>query len=289
MKYSISNWIYGDEPLEVTFQRLQRYGYDGVELKGEPKLYQAGEVRKLCKKYNLSVLSIAGIYPWPTLERDIASPDEGVRKKAVDYLQNCVDLAAGVGAPLVVVVPSAVGKTSPIDSFEDEEEWIQEKERVWNYAVLSVREAAKYAEAKGILLVIEPINRYETFLVNTAEEGLRFIAEVNSPAVKIHLDVFHMNIEEANPAEAIRRCGKLLMNLHISDSNRMAVGDGHVDFRAIMYALKEIRYQWALTLEPVPPVPNPYVATRLKRYEYLRDKYAEQCITRLKNLEKEIL
>ncbi|MDP3011493.1 MAG: sugar phosphate isomerase/epimerase family protein [Candidatus Hydromicrobium sp.] len=289
MKYSISNWIYGDEPLEVTFQRLQKYGYDGVELKGEPKLYQTGEVRKLCKKYNLSVLSIAGIYPWPTLERDIASPDEGVRKKAVDYLQNCVDLAAGVGAPLVVVVPSAVGKTSPIDSFEDEEEWIQEKERVWNYAVLSVREAAKYAEAKGILLVIEPINRYETFLVNTAEEGLRFIAEVNSPAVKIHLDVFHMNIEEANPAEAIRRCGKLLMNLHISDSNRMAVGDGHVDFRAIMYALKEIRYQWALTLEPVPPVPNPYVATRLKRYEYLRDKYAEQCITRLKNLEKEIL
>ncbi|MFZ3086256.1 MAG: sugar phosphate isomerase/epimerase family protein [Candidatus Hydromicrobium sp.] len=289
MKYSISNWIYGDEPLEVTFQRLQKYGYDGVELKGEPKLYQTGEVRKLCKKYNLSVLSIAGIYPWPTLERDIASPDEGVRKKAVDYLQNCVDLAAGVGAPLVVVVPSAVGKTSPIDSFEDEEEWIQEKERVWNYAVLSVREAAKYAEAKGILLVIEPINRYETFLVNTAEEGLRFIAEVNSPAVKIHLDVFHMNIEEANPAEAIRRCGKLLMNLHISDSNRMAVGDGHVDFRAIMYALKEIRYQWALTLEPVPPVPNPYVAARLKRYEYLRDKYAEQCITRLKNLEKEIL
>lgn len=289
MKYSISNWIYGDEPLEVTFQRLQKYGYDGVELKGEPKLYQTGEVRKLCKKYNLSVLSIAGIYPWPTLERDIASPDKGVRKKAVDYLQNCVDLAAGVGAPLVVVVPSAVGKTSPIDSFEDEEEWIQEKERVWNYAVLSVREAAKYAEAKGILLVIEPINRYETFLVNTAEEGLRFIAEVNSPAVKIHLDVFHMNIEEANPAEAIRRCGKLLMNLHISDSNRMAVGDGHVDFRAIMYALKEIRYQWALTLEPVPPVPNPYVATRLKRYEYLRDKHAEQCITRLKNLEKEIL
>ena len=289
MKYSISNWIYGDEPLEVTFQRLQKYGYDGVELKGEPKLYQTGEVRKLCKKYNLSVLSIAGIYPWPTLERDIASPDEGVRKKAIDYLQNCVDLAAGVGAPLVVVVPSAVGKTSPIDSFEDEEEWIQEKERVWNYAVLSVREAAKYAEAKGILLVIEPINMYETFLVNTAEDGLKFIAEVNSPAVKIHLDVFHMNIEEANPAEAIRRCGKLLMNLHISDSNRMAVGDGHVDFRAIMYALKEIRYQWALTLEPVPPVPDPYIATRLKKYDYLRDKYAEQCITKLKKLEEEIM
>ena len=289
MKYSISNWIYGDEPLEVTFKRLQRYGYDGVELKGEPGLYRPGEVKKLCEKYNLSALSIAGIYPWPTLERDIASLDEGIRKKAVDYLQSCIDLASGIGAPMVVVVPSAVGKTGPIDNFEDEEEWIREKERAWNHAVLSVKEAAKYAEIKKILLAIEPINRYETFLINTAEDGLKFIKEVNSPAVKIHLDVFHMNIEEVNPAEAIRRCGDLLINLHISDSNRMAVGDGHVDFKAIMRVLKEIRYQWALTLEPVPAVPNPYVAIRLKRYEYLRDKFAEQCITRLKNLEKEIL
>lgn len=289
MKYSISNWIYGDEPLETTFERLQRYGYDGVELKGEPKLYQAEEVKELCKKYNLSVLSIAGIYPWPTRDRDIASPDDGVRKKAIGYLQSCIDLAAGVGAPLVVVVPSAVGKVSPMDNFKDEEEWIQAKERAWSHAILSVREAARYAEARGILLAVESINRYETFLVNTAEDGLRFIAEVNSPAVKIHLDVFHMNIEEADPAEAIRRCGEeLLVNLHISDSNRMAVGDGHIDFKAIMNALKEINYQRALTLEPLPPVPDPYVAARLKRYEALRDKYAEQCITRLRRLEEEI-
>lgn len=289
MKYSISNWIYGDEPLETTFERLQRFGYDGVELKGEPKLYQAGEVKELCKKYNLGVLSIAGIYPWPTRDRDMASPDDQVRKKAISYLRSCVDLAEEVEAPLVIVVPSAVGKVNPIDNFENEEEWIEAKKRAWLHAVLSVREAAKYAESKEILLAIEPINRYETFLVNTAEDGLRFIAEVNSPAVKIHLDVFHMNIEEADPEGAIRRCGeKLLINLHISDSNRMAVGDGHVNFRAIMYALKEIRYEWALTLEPLPPVPNPYVAARLKRYEALRDKYAEQCITQLRRLEEKI-
>lgn len=289
MKYSISNWIYGDEPLETTFERLQRYGYDGVELKGEPKLYQTKKVKELCKKYNLSVLSIAGIYPWPTRERDMASIDAGVRKKAVGYLRSCIELAVEVGAPLVVVVPSAVGKVNPIDNFENAEQWIQAKEQAWDYAVQSMRKAAKYTESRGILLAVEPINRYETFLVNTAEEGLKFVAEVDSPAVKIHLDVFHMNIEESNPAEAIRRCGKLLINLHIADSNRMAVGDGHVNFRAIMYTLKEIRYKWALTLEPLPQIPNTYVATRLKRYEALRDKYAEQCITQLRNLENEIL
>ena len=182
MKYSISNWIYGDEPLETTFQRLQSYGYDGVQLKGKSKLYQ---------------------------------------------------------------------------------EW------AWSHAILSVREATRYAEARGILLAVEPINRYETFLVTTVDDGLRFIEEVNFPAVKIHLDVFHMNIQESNIAEAIRRCGKLIINLHISVNNRMAVGDGHVNFRDIMYALKEIHYQEALTMEPIPPVPDPYIATRLKRYEAL--------------------
>jgi len=133
---------------------------------------------------------------------------------------------------------------------------------------------------------VEPINRYETFLVNNAQEGLKFVAEVESPAVKIHLDVFHMNIEEPNSAEAIRCCGKLLINLHIADSNRQAVGEGNVDFRAIMQSLKKIDYQWALTLEPLPPVPDPYIAARLKRFESLRDEYAKKCITRLRKLEK---
>lgn len=285
MKYSISNWIYGDETLEATFQRLQKYGYDGVELKGEPEFYQVKEVNKLCKKYNLKVLSIAGIYPWPTRERDIASPDDEVRKKAVSYLKSCIDLASGVGAPLVIVVPSAVGKATPVDNFRGDEEWIQEKDMAWSRAVSAVREAAEFAVEKGILLAIEPINRYETFLVNTAEEGLKFVKEVNSPVVKIHLDTFHMNIEESAPSEAIRSCRELLVNLHISDSNRQAVGDGHFDFKAVMDALKEINYKGALALEPLPPVPDPYIATRLRKYEYLRDRYAEQCITNLKKLE----
>jgi sugar phosphate isomerase/epimerase len=289
MKYSISNWIYSNESLEVTFRRLKKYNYDGVELKGEPNFYCAEEVNKLCKKYNLKVLSIAGMYPWPTKERDLASSDDEARKRAIDYLQSCVNLAVSVNSPLVIVVPSPVSKTSPVDDISSEEEWIKERDRAWERAVLTVREAARYAGDKEVFLAIEPINRYETFLVNTADEGLKFIEDVGSPAVQIHLDTFHMNIEESSPADAIRRCGEFLINLHISDSNRRAVGDGHFDFRAMMHALKDINYQHALTLEPLPPVPDPYIATSLKRFNYLRDKYANQCITRLKRLEKEIM
>ncbi len=288
MNYSISNWIYGDEPLRETFERLKRYGYDGVELMGEPRLYRVAEIQGLCREFGLQVLSIAGIYPWPTEERDLANPDPEVRVRAVEYLRKCVDFALDVGAPLIVVVPSSVAKTSPVGYFESEEEWVAAAEREWNYALESVKTAAAYAEEKGMLLAIEPINRYETFLVNNVDQGLRFISEVGSKAVRLHLDTFHMNIEEPDPAEAIRKGGNLLVNLHIADSNREAVGRGHIDFNSIMRALKDIRYQGALTLEPLPPVPDPYIAARLKRYLPLRDIYAEGCIARLRHYEREV-
>ena len=105
--------------------------------------------------------------------------------------------------------------------------------------------------------------------------------------VKLHLDTFHMNIEEKDPAEAIRKAGELLVNVHIADSNRQAVGYGHTDFRAIIRALKDIEYERALALEPLPPVPDPYVAARLSRYQHLRYVYAEECIARLRQFEKE--
>jgi D-psicose/D-tagatose/L-ribulose 3-epimerase len=287
MKYSISNWIYGVEPLRTTFERLKRYGYDGIELEGEPQEYHRQEVNQLCRAFDLEVLSIAGIYPWPTDERDLANPDPRVRERAVNYLEECVDFASAVGAPLIIVVPSAVAKASPVGHFESEEEWVAAAEREWNYALESVRTAAVYAEQEGIALAVEPINRYETFLVNNVDQGLRFVSGVGSRAVKLHLDTFHMNIEEKDPAEAIRKAGELLVNVHIADSNRQAVGRGHTDFEAIMRALQEIDYQGALALEPLPPVPDPYIAARLRRYQHLRDLYAEESIVRLRQYEKE--
>lgn len=288
MKYSISNWIYGDEPLRITFQRLRKYNYDGIELEGEPQKYEVLEVQRLCQEFDLEVLSIAGMYPWPTKERDLSNPEPKVRERAVKYLQEGVDFAVDVGAPLIIVIPSTVAKTSPVGQFDTEEAWVEAAKREWAYAVESVKAAALYAEEKGIALAIEPINRYETFLINNVNQALRFISEVGSEAVKLHLDTFHMNIEEPDPSEAIRKAGNLLVNVHIADSNREAVGHGHIDFKSIMRALKDIGYQRALTLEPLPPVPDPYIAARLKRYQPLRDIYAEECIMRLRQCEREV-
>jgi len=288
MKYSISNWIYGGEPLRTTFERLKKYGYDGIELEGEPQEYDPERVNQLCREFDLEVLSIAGIYPWPTEDRDLANPDPGVRERAVNYLKHCINLASAVLAPLIIVVPSAVAKTSPVGDFESEEEWVAAADREWNYAVESVKRAARYAEHEGILLAVEPINRYETFLINNVDQGLRFVSEVGSSAAKLHLDTFHMNIEEKDPAEAIRKAEELLVNVHIADSNRQAVGYGHTDFRAMMKALRDIGYERALALEPLPPVPDPYIAARLSRYRHLRDVYAEESIVRLRRYEQEV-
>ena len=145
LKYSISNWIYGDEPLQTTFERLRKYGYDGVELMGEPKVYASNEVNALCQEFGLQVLSIAGMYPWPTDSRDLSNADPVVRERAVQYLRDCVDFAVAISAPLIIVVPASVGKVSPLPQFETEEAWVEAAEKAWQDAVAAVREAAQPA------------------------------------------------------------------------------------------------------------------------------------------------
>ena len=276
MKYSVMNWIYGNEPIEKTLNRLSKLGYDGISIKGEPDQYDPTKVRKLLEKYKLEAASIDGIYPWPTKERDLANPDERVRKRAVEYLRKCTDFASAVGAPLVVVVPSPVGKTKPLAPREKEREW----------AVESVRKVAEYALEKGIEVAVEPINRYETHLLNNAEQALEFAKEVAAENVKIMLDCFHMNIEEADPASAIRRAGRMLIHMHVADSNRQSVGRGHTDFKSILRALKEIGYERYLAMEPLPPLADPYDALTKQVCPELFDIYAEECITGLKSIER---
>lgn len=275
-KYSLSNWIYGDEDLEQTLARLSRYGYDGIELKGEPSQYHVEEVLELCEKYGLRVFSIAGIY---TSDRDISHQNDTIRRNALEYLKSCIDFAKKLGADVVVVVPTAVGRVKPCD---DSSNW----EREFSTAVDSLRQIAPYAEHRGVLLAVEPINRYETFLVRNVDQALELVRRVDSPALGIHLDTFHMNIEERNFREPIFKAGKLLYNVHIADSNRQAVGEGHIDFKEVLTALKEIGYTRTLTLEPLPPVHDPYSILSRSLHKDLWDEIAKKSIENLKSIEK---
>jgi D-psicose/D-tagatose/L-ribulose 3-epimerase len=233
----------------------------------------------MLQQYGLEVSSIAGMYLWEEeIKRDLASSDKKIREQTIIYLFKCIDYAQLMRAKLVIVVPTAVSKTAPSLS----------KKEDWKNSVEAVREVAKYAEKKDILLAIEPINRYETYLVNSIQDDLCYSREVNSSHVKIMVDTFHfhMNIEERDIPEAIRIAGNNLINVHLADSNRCSVGRGHINFKALIKALKEINYQYDLTLEPLPPVSDPYLALEGGVSENIFDQYAAESIMGLKYFER---
>lgn len=285
-KYIISNWVYGDEDLNITFDRLQRYGYDGIELTGEPTQYDRQKVKSLVKNTGVKVLTIAGIY---TAERDLSDPDLTIRTNAINYVKSCCDFANDLGAGVVIVVPSEVTRTKPHNcNPTDENDWLRAFNEEWKLAVDSVYQAGVYAQEKGIILAIEPATRYEVLLVNSGAQGLQMMNEVNLPSVKLHLDTFHMNIEDANPPESIRTAGSALFNFHVADSNRQFVGEGHIDWEAHLKALYDIGYDKTLSLEPLPPIADTYLAANIQRFKPFRDEYAQKSIERLKSIESKI-
>lgn len=288
MKYAINNWIYDDEPLRDTFSRLSRYGYDGVELKGEPDLYDVREIKALCQEFDMSVTSVLGWNIWGIPGRDLASPDEVERAAAVQFMRDCIDFAVAIEAPILLVLPAPAGRTAPTGNPGTEDQWKAVAAAEWVNAVESVRQAAAYAEGKDLTLAVEPINRFETYMITTVDDALRFLSDVGADNVKINLDAFHMNIDEADPAGAVYKAGDLLAHMHIADSNREAPGRGHTDFPGIMKALKDVNFQGTLVLESVPPGADPGMAIKLSENLPLRELYAEEGIRYLKQIESSL-
>ncbi len=288
MRYAISNWIYGDEPLREQFARLARFGYEGIELVGEPERYSVKELKHLCKEFGILVSSVLGWSIYGIPGRDAASPDEDERRAALQYCQKCVDLAGELEAPIMVIIPAPAGRTAPAGAPASQDEWLAGYQLEWDLVVESLGRLASYATQQGVVLGLEPINRYETFLVNNNDQALRMIEEVGSDQLKIHLDTFHMNIDENDLPGAVRFAAGLLVNIHISDSNREAPGRGHIDFPSLISAIKEISYAGYLTLEPVPPGSDPLLVTRMPKNFGLRDVYAQESITYLQKVDASI-
>jgi sugar phosphate isomerase/epimerase len=272
MRYAVSNWIYGDEPLAETCARLQRLGFDGIELRGEPAHYDLPALRALMAGHGLQVTSICGMYPGPHAPRDLSHPDPPVRREAVDYVRSCVDLARATGARVVIVTPNPVGKTRPLASVADE----------WAWAVDAVRQAAEATRGSDVRLAIEPINRYETYLINSVDLALTFARAVDHPRVAVMIDTFHANIEDPDVAGAARAAGRLLAHIHVADSNRQGVGRGHVDFGRLLRALVEIGYDGALVLEPLPPLANPYEAMAGRPAMDVAERFARESLALLR-------
>ena len=245
MKYGVCNWIFGDEPLAETAARLAGLGYDGLELKGDLELYDPAEVKAILDDHGLAVLSLT------PGDVDLPHPDAEVRAKAVDYYLRLLDFASEVGAP-IVGCHGEVGRIRPVTTYEQE---------YVNY-VVGVQRIAVRAQELGLRLAIEVLNRYESHLLNTAEEAVRFVEEVGAPNAGLLLDAYHMNIEEADLSDAILAAGKRLFLFHAADSNRQAVGRGHTDFAGVMRALKDIGYNGTIIVECTASGPDPFTPVK---------------------------
>jgi len=179
-------------------------------------------------------------------ERDLSHEDPRIRRLGMDYLEFLIDLAAGIGAPNVVgPMYSAVGKARMLSADEREEQ------RGW--AVESLREAADYAGAKGVHLAVEPLNRFETDLVNTAEQALELCDRIDRDNVGLLLDTFHMNIEEKSVPDAIRLAGDKLLHVHACENDRGTPGTGHVAWPEVFRALHDVGYEGQLVMESFTP------------------------------------
>jgi len=239
MHLSTHNWMRA-EPLATTLKRIKKFGYESIEISGEPTQYDVKETRKLLKEH--------GIRCWGAVtltlgERNLAAKDEGQRARSVEYVKSVITMVSEFDGEILTLVPATVGKVVP-DGTEQEE---------WKWVVDATRECFAHAKKKGVRIAIEPLNRFETYLFNRCAQALA-LADAVSPECGVCLDTFHLNIEEEDMHEAIRLAGRRLFDFHVADNNRFAAGLGHLDWTKIVGTLKEIGYDGALTNEFVAPV-----------------------------------
>jgi sugar phosphate isomerase/epimerase len=239
MHLSTHNWMRA-EPLEVTLARIKRLGYESIEISGEPDQYPPQSTRALLERY--------GIRCWGAVtltlgERNLAAKDPAQRARSVQYVKSVVQMVADLRGQIVTIVPATVGKVIPDSTPENEWAWVRD----------GLKEVYELAERLGVRMAIEPLNRFETYFINRADQALA-MADAVGPNCGVCLDAFHLNIEEADLLAAIRLGGTRIHDFHVADNNRLAPGQGALDWTAIVQTLKAVGYSGALTAEFVAPI-----------------------------------
>jgi D-psicose/D-tagatose/L-ribulose 3-epimerase len=223
--------------------RVRNIGFDAIEICVEdPQTIDIASIRRALDKAGLRATVCGAFGP----DRDLSSEDAGPREGGLRYLERCAEIAQGLGAPAVIgPMYSAVGKTRLLGPAE--------REAQWQLAVEGVQRAADFAAEKGVALAVEPLNRFETDLLNTVEQAMRFLQRVDRASVGLLLDTFHMNIEEASIPDAIRQAGDRLFHFHACANHRGTPGRDHLPWPAIVRALRDIRYDGPVVIEAFTP------------------------------------
>ncbi|MDQ7026862.1 MAG: sugar phosphate isomerase/epimerase family protein [Anaerolineae bacterium] len=242
--YWMDNWA--DDQIAY-FQRAKDCGFEGVEISfvAGPEAIDVNRMRGELDRLGLDVYCSTGL----GAETDISHPDAAVRQAGIAYLRKCLETAKQLQSSLLGGVTYA-----PWLLFPDGNDLHAHRER----SAAALHEVGKIAADLDIILTMEILNRFETFMFNTVDEGLHFLEQVNHPNIKLQLDTYHMNMEEDSIPDAIRKAGTSIGHFHCAASNRKLPGRGHIDWVAVASALNATDYDGALIIETFP---NPDVET----------------------------
>jgi sugar phosphate isomerase/epimerase len=241
--------------LAENIAKIRSLGYDGVELAvRDPRSLDLKAIKAITIDDGFSVSAIGTGQAYGEEGLSFSDPDEKIRCKAINRIKSHLDLAEELNA--IVIIGLVRGVAKPEVNTGKAEEWIFE----------ALEECS--VQNPDVRLAIEPCNRYEANMINSAKEGLQLIEQLHLPNVGLLLDTFHMNIEEPDIQESILKSGENLFHFHIADSNRWYPGAGHIDFRSVVEQLRRIKYDGYLSAE-IMPLPDADTAAQ-KTIEYMR-------------------
>lgn len=244
--FGVSTWLwtspFNQEALAL-FPKIKSMGFDVVEIPIEdPDLIPVTETKKALEGNGLTPI-ICGAFG-PT--KDLTHEDSKVHQHCFDYIQACFDIGNGLGGKFLAgPMYSAVGKTRMLQA--------EERKREWDLAVRNLQKVCAMAADAGQLIALEPLNRFESDLVNTAADVSRMVTDINHPAAQILLDSFHMTIEEKDIRAAINTAGDRLLHIQVSENNRGVPGTGLTPWGDFTEGIKDIQYQGTISIESFTP------------------------------------
>ncbi|MHB1135139.1 MAG: sugar phosphate isomerase/epimerase family protein, partial [Chloroflexota bacterium] len=256
---------------------VRELGFDVLEvvIGREPPQFDPQRLRAALDEQGLGRTLCGGL----GVEMDISSADPAVRQRGLDHIHTALDTAKAIGATIFVgSIGPCIGRKGKMQGAAREEQF--------ELTSRALREVVPHAEAVGVRLAVEVLNRFENNFLNTVDEGIRLVDMIGSPMVGLLLDTFHQNIEESSIPAAIRAAGKRTFAFHACENNRAAPGTGLVDWVGVRDALRDIQYPGPLVIESFNP-DNEIVASRFniyRRFAPTQDDLAREGVKFLKQL-----
>ncbi len=240
--------------IDTILESIHDLGYDGVELHiRDPDKIDVRRVKEIVDVFGLVVPAIGTGFTYTVYGLSFSSNDSKVRSEAVRRVEEYLKVGSELEADVIIGLVQGVAdnRAAGIKNLKD-----------------SLERCIKPAEDLGVNILLEPLNRYETNLINTVKDAVTLRNEIGSDKLWVMADTFHMNIEEKSIYKSIVEADGFLKHIHFADSNRLAPGQGHINFREVLKALKEINYNSFITAE-ILPLPGEWDAAKMA-IQYLK-------------------